>query len=74
MPTLGPPTPALLISPAFSRSHLRPIGCAWCADLSGEDPFLGFTLVQPVVKGIQSQGVVANAKHYIQNNQEGLGQ
>jgi beta-glucosidase len=23
--------------------------------LSGEDPFLGFTLVQPVVQGIQSQ-------------------
>jgi hypothetical protein len=23
--------------------------------LSGEDPFLGFTLVQPVVRGIQSQ-------------------
>ena len=23
--------------------------------LSGEDPFLGYTLVQPVIKGIQSQ-------------------
>jgi beta-glucosidase-like glycosyl hydrolase len=40
--------------------------------LSGEDPFLGYTLVQPVVRGIQSQGVIANAKHFIQNNQEGL--
>ena len=29
--------------------------------------------MQPVVQGIQSQGVIANAKHYIQNNQEGLG-
>lgn len=38
--------------------------------LSGEDPFLGYTLVQPVIKGIQSQKVVANAKHYINNNQE----
>lgn len=38
--------------------------------LSGEDPFLGYTLVQPVVKGIQSKKVVANAKHYILNNQE----
>ena len=28
--------------------------------LSGEDPFLGYTLVQPVVRGIQSQGVIAN--------------
>ena len=31
--------------------------------ISGEDPFLGFTLIQPVVKGIQGQGVIANAKH-----------
>ena len=23
-----------------------------------------------VVRGVQSQGVVANAKHYVQNNQE----
>ena len=38
--------------------------------LSGEDPFLGYTLVQPVVRGIQSQGVIANAKHYALNNQE----
>ena len=38
--------------------------------LSGEDPFLGYTLVQPVIRGIQSQKVVANAKHYINNNQE----
>lgn len=38
--------------------------------LSGEDPFLGYTLVQPVIKGIQGQNVIANAKHYIMNNQE----
>eukprot|EP00697_Spironema_sp_BW2_P005895 gnl/Spiro4/18218_TR9731_c0_g1_i1.p1 gnl/Spiro4/18218_TR9731_c0_g1~~gnl/Spiro4/18218_TR9731_c0_g1_i1.p1 ORF type:complete len:317 (+),score=91.87 gnl/Spiro4/18218_TR9731_c0_g1_i1:43-951(+) len=38
--------------------------------LSGEDPQLGYTLVQPVVQAIQSQGVLANAKHYVLNNQE----
>jgi len=38
--------------------------------LSGEDPFLGYTLVQPVITGIQSQKVVANAKHYVMNNEE----
>jgi beta-glucosidase-like glycosyl hydrolase len=38
--------------------------------LSGEDPYLGFELVQPVIKGIQSKGVIANAKHWIMNNQE----
>lgn len=38
--------------------------------LSGEDPFLGYTLVQPAVRGIQDQGVIANGKHYVLNNQE----
>ena len=38
--------------------------------LSGEDPFLGQVLVKPVIEGIQSQKVIANAKHYILNNQE----
>ncbi len=37
--------------------------------MSGEDPFLGYTLVQPAVQGIQSQGVIADAKHYVLNNQ-----
>ena len=31
--------------------------------VSGEDPFLGYHLGGAVVRGIQSQGVVANAKH-----------
>jgi len=38
--------------------------------LSGEDPMLGYELVQPVIRGIQSQGVIANAKHWVLNNQE----
>ena len=38
--------------------------------LSGEDPYLGYELVQPVITGIQSKGVIANAKHYVNNNQE----
>ena len=29
--------------------------------MSGEDPFLGSTLVRPAVQGIQGRGVVANA-------------
>ena len=40
--------------------------------LSGEDPYLGHALAQPLVKGIQSAGVIANAKHFIDNSQEGL--
>ena len=31
--------------------------------ISGEDPHLGSVMVQPAIEGIQSQGVVANAKH-----------
>lgn len=38
--------------------------------LSGEDPFLGYTLVQPMVKAVQAKNVIANAKHWINNNQE----
>jgi len=38
--------------------------------LSGEDPMLGKVLVGPVIEGIQSQKVVANAKHWVNNNQE----
>ena len=38
--------------------------------LSGEDPYLGEQMVQPVIRGIQSKKVIANAKHWIENNQE----
>jgi beta-glucosidase len=37
--------------------------------LSGEDPMLGAIMVPPVITGIQSQKVIANAKHYVNNNQ-----
>jgi beta-glucosidase len=36
----------------------------------GEDPVLGAQMVAPVIKGIQSKGVIANAKHFVMNNQE----
>ena len=38
--------------------------------ISGEDPYLGWAMVQPLVAGIQSNNVVANAKHWVMNNQE----
>ena len=38
--------------------------------ISGEDPQLGAKLVGPLIKGIQSSGVMANMKHYVNNNQE----
>ena len=38
--------------------------------ISGEDPYLGYVMSQPAVKGIQSQNIIANAKHWVNNNQE----
>ena len=38
--------------------------------ITGEDPFLGATMVYPAIKGVQSNGVIANAKHFAFNNQE----
>lgn len=38
--------------------------------LSGEDPYLGAELAGPVITGIQGSGVMANMKHYVNNNQE----
>ena len=35
-----------------------------------QDPYLGATLTPYAIKGIQSKGVVTNAKHWVNNNQE----
>lgn len=38
--------------------------------LCGEDPYLGSHLVQPVITGIQEKGIIANAKHFVNNEIE----
>jgi len=38
--------------------------------LSGADPYLGSQLAPAAIKGIQATGVIANAKHWVENNQE----
>ena len=38
--------------------------------LSGEDPILGHDMVAQAIRGIQQTGVIANAKHWVMNNQE----
>ena len=37
----------------------------------GEDPYLAARMAAVEIKGIQSEGVVACAKHWVDNNQEG---
>lgn len=39
----------------------------------GEDPYLASRLGVGFIRGIQSQGLIANVKHYAVNNQEGEG-
>ena len=40
------------------------------ATRSGEDPILGHLMVAQAIRGIQATGVIANAKHWVMNNQE----
>jgi beta-glucosidase len=37
---------------------------------AGEDPYLGYHLIHGAISGIQSENVIANAKHWVNNNQE----
>jgi beta-glucosidase len=36
----------------------------------GEDPYLASRIAVPLIEGIQSQGVIATAKHFVANNME----
>ena len=44
--------------------------CGRNFEYGGEDPILTSTMVEPLIKGIQSQGVLATVKHFVGNNQE----
>ena len=59
----------VLLGPGMNLARVPTNGRAF-EYVSGGDPHLGYVLVGPIIKGIQSQGVVANAKHWVQNNQE----
>jgi len=57
------------LGPGLSLARLPNNGRLW-EYISGEDPYLGYHMAGAVTKGIQSQGVVATAKHFVDNSQE----
>ena len=59
----------VLLAPGVNINRL-PIGGRNFEYIAGEDPYLAAQLVVPFIRGVQSQGVVATAKHFAANNQE----
>eukprot|EP00052_Salpingoeca_macrocollata_P030898 m.321336 g.321336 ORF g.321336 m.321336 type:complete len:671 (+) comp25271_c0_seq1:62-2074(+) len=59
----------IYLGPVVSVIRVPTGGRNW-ETIAGEDPYLSGQLSAPLIQGVQSQGVMANAKHYINNNQE----
>lgn len=57
------------LGPALNVARL-PIDGRNFEYISGEDPVVGAELAGPMVKGIQSNGVIGVMKHFVNNNQE----
>jgi beta-glucosidase len=58
----------VLLGPGMDILRDPIAGRAW--EYLGEDPFLAGQLAGPYIKGVQSQHVIATAKHYALNDQE----
>jgi beta-glucosidase len=58
----------VLLGPAMSMARVPQAGRNF--ECFGEDPFLSGAIASADVQGIQSQGVIATAKHFIGNEQE----
>ena len=59
----------VMLGPGMNVQRVQENGRAF-EYISGEDPVLGRELVPHMVKGIQDQKVLANAKHFVDNSQE----
>lgn len=60
---------SLILGPSLNL-HRVPLGGRNFEYISGEDPVLGYEMSGPITRGIQSQKVIACAKHWSDNGQE----
>ncbi|KAH7104209.1 glycoside hydrolase superfamily [Auriculariales sp. MPI-PUGE-AT-0066] len=58
----------IVLGPAMNIARVPQAGRNW--ECFGADPYLSGEAAYQTIQGIQSQGVQANAKHYINNEQE----
>jgi len=59
----------VLLGPDLEVTRVSSTGRSF-ESLSGEDPVLGAELVAPFIEEIQSKGIMATIKHWLDNNQE----
>ena len=58
----------IMLGPCLNIMRMPIAGRVW--ESYGEDPFLSGEVGSLIIKGIQSQGVIATAKHFVGNDQE----